>query len=136
MKEDVPAGERKLVLVLAAIQFTHIMDFMILMPLGPQLMRVMLISPRQFGLLVSVYTLTAAAAALAAAFYTDRFDRRTTLLFLYAGFAVSTLLCGLAPGYGGLLAARAFSGAFCGGGGGTGHSIIWGVGPRKTPRAA
>ena len=77
-------GERTLVLVLAAIQFTHIMDFMIMMPLGPQLMRVMLISPQQFGLLVSAYTLTAAVAALAVAFYTDRFDRRKTLLFLYA----------------------------------------------------
>ena len=59
MKLDSPPGERSLVLVLAAIQFTHIMDFMIMMPLGPQLMRVMLISPYQFGLLVSAYTLTA-----------------------------------------------------------------------------
>src|SRR6185369_3469280 len=107
MKEDVPAGERSLVLVLAAIQFTHIMDFMIMMPLGPQLMRVMLISPQQFGLLVSAYTLTAAVAALAVAFYTDRFDRRQTLLFLYAGFLISTLLCGIAPGYNELLTARA-----------------------------
>jgi len=62
-------GERSLVFVLAAIQFTHVMDFMIMMPLGPQLMRVMLISPQQFGLLVSAYTLTAAVAALAVAFY-------------------------------------------------------------------
>ncbi len=93
-------GERTLVLVLAAIQFTNIMDFMIMMPLGPQLMRVMLISPQQFGLLVSAYTLTAAVAALAVAFYTDRFDRRKALLFFYGGFVISTLLCGIAPGYG------------------------------------
>src|SRR3954463_5914373 len=136
MNEKVPSGERKLVLVLAAIQFTHIMDFMIMMPLGPQLMRVMLISPQQFGLLVSVYTLTAAAAALAVAFYTDRFDRRTTLLFLYAGFVVSTLLCGIAPGYGALLAARAFAGAFGGVAGATVHSIIGDVVPEKRRGAA
>ena len=65
MKREIPAGERSLVAVLAAIQFTHIMDFMIMMPLGPQLMRIMLISPQQFGLLISAYTITAAVAALA-----------------------------------------------------------------------
>jgi predicted MFS family arabinose efflux permease len=136
MNQDVPAGERSLVLVLAAIQFTHIMDFMIMMPLGPQLMRIMLISPQQFGLLVSAYTLTAALAALAVAFYTDRFDRRKTLLFLYAGFVVSTLLCGIAPGYGALLAARAIAGAFGGVAGATVHSIIGDAIPEQRRGAA
>jgi len=130
------AGERSLVLVLAAIQFTHIMDFMIMMPLGPQLMRVMFISPYQFGLLVSAYTLTAAVAALAVAFYTDRFDRRKTLLFLYAGFVASTLLCGIAPGYGTLLAARAVAGAFGGVAGATVHSIIGDAVPEQRRGAA
>jgi predicted MFS family arabinose efflux permease len=129
-------GERSLVFVLAAIQFTHVMDFMIMMPLGPQLMRVMLISPQQFGLLVSAYTFTAAAAALAVAFYTDRFDRRKTLVFLYAGFVISTLLCGLAPGYGSLLAARAAAGAFGGVAGATVHSIIGDAIPEQRRGAA
>ena len=129
-------GERSLVFVLAAIQFTHVMDFMIMMPLGPQLMRVMLISPQQFGLLVSAYTLTAAVAALAVAFYTDRFDRRQTLLFLYAGFVMSTLLCGIAPGYGELLAARAVAGAFGGVAGATVHSIIGDAVPEQRRGAA
>src|SRR5438552_3211941 len=128
--------ERSLVLVLAAIQFAHIMDFMIIMPLGPQLMRVMLISPQQFGLLVSAYTLTAAVAALAVAFYTDRFDRRKTLVFLYAGFVISTLLCGIAPGYGSLLAARAVAGAFGGVAGATVHSIIGDAIPEQRRGAA
>jgi len=132
----VGGGERSLVLVLAAIQFTHIMDFMIMMPLGPQLMRVMLISPQQFGLLVSAYTLTAAVAALAVAFYTDRFDRRQALLFLYAGFVISTLLCGIAPGYGELLAARAVAGAFGGVAGATVHSIIGDAVPENRRGAA
>lgn len=124
MKPHPQSAERSLILILAAVQFTHIMDFMVMMPLGPQLMRVMLISPQQFGLLVSVYTLTAALAALAVAFYTDRFDRRKTLLLLYAGFAISTLLCGIAPDYSSLLAARAVAGAFGGVAGATVHSII------------
>ena len=118
------AQEKRLVAVLAGIQFTHIMDFMILMPLGPQLMRVMHVSPQQFGLLVSIYTLSAAIASLVTAFYTDRFDRRGTLLVLYAGFVVSTLFCGLAPGFATLVAARAVAGAFGGVAGTTVHSII------------
>ena len=136
MKPKIPAGERALVLGLAAIQFTHIMDFMIMMPLGPQLMRVMLISPQQFGILVSAYTLTAAVAALAMAFYTDRFDRRQTLLFLYAGFVISTLLCGIAPGYNELLTARAVAGAFGGVAGATVHSIIGDAIPENRRGAA
>ena len=136
MKPEIPAGERALVLGLAAIQFTHIMDFMIMMPLGPQLMRVMLISPQQFGILVSAYTLTAAVAALAMAFYTDRFDRRQTLLFLYAGFVISTLLCGIAPGYNELLTARAVAGAFGGVAGATVHSIIGDAIPENRRGAA
>ena len=129
-------GERSLVFVLAAIQFTHIMDFMIMMPLGPQLMRVMLISPQQFGLLVSAYTVSAAVAALAVAFHTDRFDRRKTLLFLYAGFVVATLLCGIVPGYGSLLVARAVAGAFGGLAGATVHSIIGDAVPEQRRGAA
>ena len=136
MKPEVPTGERSLVLVLAAIQFTHIMDFMIMMPLGPQLMRIMLISPQQFGLLISAYTITAAVAALAVAFYTDRFDRRKSLLWLYAGFVVSTLLCGIAPGYGTLLAARAVAGAFGGVAGAIVHAIIGDVIPEQRRGAA
>ena len=136
MKPHPQSAERSLILILAAVQFTHIMDFMVMMPLGPQLMRVMLISPQQFGLLVSVYTLTAALAALAVAFYTDRFDRRKTLLLLYAGFAISTLLCGIAPDYSSLLAARAVAGAFGGVAGATVHSIIGDTIPEQRRGAA
>ncbi len=136
MKPYPQSAERSLILILAAVQFTHIMDFMVMMPLGPQLMRVMLISPQQFGLLVSVYTLTAALAALAVAFYTDRFDRRKTLLLLYAGFVISTLLCGIAPDYSSLLAARAVAGAFGGVAGATVHSIIGDTIPEQRRGAA
>jgi predicted MFS family arabinose efflux permease len=111
------------------VQFTHIIDFMVMMPLGPQLMRVLHITPREFSLLVSAYTLSAAVAAFCMALYIDRFDRRHALLFLYAGFVVSTLLCGIAPGYASLLAARAFAGAFGGVAGAAVHAIIGDVVP-------
>ena len=92
--------------VLAAVQFTHILDFMIVMPLGPHLMRVFGISPTQFSWLVAAYGVAAALAGFFAGFVMDRFDRRTALLVLYAGFGLSTLACALAPTYGALLGAR------------------------------
>jgi predicted MFS family arabinose efflux permease len=103
-----------LLLVLAAVQFCHIMDFVIVMPLGPQLMRSFRITPEQFGLIVSAYTFSAAVSGLLAAFFMDRFDRKTALLGLLAGFGVGTLLCALAPSYPFLLAARVAAGAFGG----------------------
>lgn len=106
--------ERFLLITLAAINFTNIMDFMIMMPLGPQLMRLFDITPQQFGLVVSAYTLSAGVSGFFSAFIVDRFDRKTFLRFLYAGFLIGTLACGLAPTYGMLLAARVFTGLFGG----------------------
>lgn len=127
--KDSNLNERLLVLLLAGVQFTHIMDFMVLMPLGPQLMRVVRITPGEFSLLVSAYTLSAAAAAFLMALFIDRFDRRHALLFLYAGFVVSTLMCGLAPDFNSLLLARIFAGAFGGVAGAAVHAIIGDVVP-------
>lgn len=107
-------NERLFLLTIAGIQFTHILDFMIMMPLGPQLIRVLHIDTHQFGLLLSSYTLTAAASSLLAATYIDRFDRRKLMLTLYALFIIATLCCGLAPNYTALLIARALAGAFGG----------------------
>jgi predicted MFS family arabinose efflux permease len=103
-----------LLLTLAGIQFTHILDFMIMMPLGPQLRQVFSITDAQFGLLVSAYTFSAAASGLAAAFYVDRFGRKKLLLVLYVLFALATLCCGLAPTYESLMAARIAAGVFGG----------------------
>ncbi len=109
-----PRRERWLLLTIAGIQFTHILDFMIMMPLGPQFTRLFGISDAQFGLLVSAYTLAAGVSGLAAATYVDRFDRKRLLLTLYGLFALATLACGLAPGYGFLMAARVAAGLFGG----------------------
>src|SRR5260370_18259004 len=81
-----PINERLLLLVLAAIQFTTIVDFLIIMPLGPQYMRVFGVTPGQFGLIVSAYAISAGIAGIAAGFFLDRFDRKRALLALYAGF--------------------------------------------------
>lgn len=108
------AQEKWLLLTLAAIQFTHIMDFMIMMPLGPQLMRLFNIGTGEFGLLVSAYTFSAGISGFFGSFFIDRFDRKKVMLFLYAGFLLGTLACALAPAYGVLLAARVLTGAFGG----------------------
>lgn len=109
-----PRRERLFLLVLAAIQFTHILDFMIMMPLGPQFLHELNINTHDFGLLLSSYTFAAAISALLGASFVDRFDRRRLILTLYFLFMLATLCCGLAPGYGFLLVARALAGIFGG----------------------
>lgn len=103
-----------MLLILAGIQFTHILDFMIMMPLGPQLTQAFAITDAKFGLLVSAYTFAAGASGLLASLYIDRFERRRLLLVLYFLFAVATLACGLAPTYESLMVARIAAGLFGG----------------------
>jgi MFS transporter, DHA1 family, inner membrane transport protein len=122
-------SERHLLLLLAAVQFTHIMDFMIMLPLGPQLMRELNINAQQFGSLISSFALTAGIVGLAAAPFTDRFDRRKFLLYCYGGFTLGTLACGLANSYSTLLWSRAICGAFGGISGATIMAIVADVVP-------
>src|SRR5687767_1811720 len=91
--------ERIIIVLLASINFTHILDFMIMMPLGNYLMPFFDISPQQFSVLVGAYTLTAAASGFAAAFFVDRFDRKKFLVYSYIGFLLGTFACGIAPTY-------------------------------------
>ncbi len=109
-----PGRERATLLTLGAVQFTHILDFMIMMPLGAQLMRGFRISPAQFTQLVACYGLAAAVSGFIGGFYMDRFDRKRALLTLYAGFGLATFACGLAPTHHWLMAARLAAGAFGG----------------------
>ena len=112
-------GEVLLLLVLAAVQFVHIVDFMIIMPLGSRFVNrseagAIHLDTEQFGLVVSAYTLSAGLASVFAARFLDRFDRKTALLGLFSGFIVGTLCCALATTYPLLLLARAIAGAFGG----------------------
>jgi MFS transporter, DHA1 family, inner membrane transport protein len=106
--------ERVLILLLAAVQFTHILDFVIMMPLGPQLMRAFEIDARSFGMLVSSYTFSSAIFGFMGAFFIDHYDRKKALLFVYTGFLVGTFFCAIAPSNFTLLSARIFAGAFGG----------------------
>ena len=109
-----PKRELWLLLTLAGIQFTHIVDFMVMMPLGPLFTKLFNISDAKFGLLVSAYTFSAGASGLLASFYVDRFSRKKLLLTLYVLFAAATLACGLAQSYDTLILARIAAGAFGG----------------------
>ena len=102
------------VALMAFLQFTVILDFMIMSPLGAILMPTLKISPAQFGVVVSGYAFSAGISGLLAAGFADRFDRKNLLLFFYVGFILGTLFCALAPNFELLLAARIITGLFGG----------------------
>ncbi|MDB6080157.1 MAG: hypothetical protein JWO82_3904 [Akkermansiaceae bacterium] len=106
--------ERFVVALLAFLQFTIVLDFMILSPLGAILMKELNVPPAKFGVVVSGYAVAAGISGLFAAGFADRFDRKKLLLVFYAGFILGTLFCALAPNYQLLLAARIFTGFFGG----------------------
>jgi predicted MFS family arabinose efflux permease len=103
-----------LIAILAFLQFTIILDFMIMSPLGAFIMPALAITPSQFGVAVSLYAFSAAISGLMAAGFADRFDRKRLLLFFYGGFILGTVLCGLAWNYHALLFARIVTGLFGG----------------------
>lgn len=107
-------NERLIIALLAAINFTHILDFMIMMPLGNYLMPYFKISPQQFTFLVGAYTLTAGVSGFTAAFFVNNYDRKKVLLYGYTGFLLGTIACGIAPTFELLLAARILAGMFGG----------------------
>jgi predicted MFS family arabinose efflux permease len=106
--------EKIILFLLASLNFTHILDFMIMMPLGNYLMPYFNISAKQFSYLVGAYPITAFFSSFAAAFFVDRFDRKKILVFAYIGFLMGTITCGFAPTYQLLLLARIFTGIFGG----------------------
>lgn len=110
----ITSKELQFLLVLALIQFNHIVDFMLMMPLGPQLMRFLNISTTQFAYLVSSYTFSAAISGFFCSFIMDKYDRKNLLLFLSLGFSAGTALCGYTESYIPLLIARSIAGAFGG----------------------
>ncbi|WP_126973509.1 MFS transporter [Gynurincola endophyticus] len=106
--------ERMILILLACLNFTHILDFMIMMPLGNYLMPHFNISAQFFSLIVAAYPVTAFFSGLMAASFVDRYDRKKILVSAYIGFLVGTILCGLAPTAGLLMAARIATGLFGG----------------------
>ena len=106
--------QKFVVAVLAFLQFTIVLDFMLIAPLGALLMPALKITPSQFGWVVSVYAFAAGLSGILAAGFADRFDRKKLLLFFYCGFLAGTLLCGMASSYYLLLFARVITGLFAG----------------------
>lgn len=128
-QKEILRRENWLVYVLGAIQFVHILDFVILMPLGPMLMRTFGVTTSEFGLLVSSYTFSAAISNFFASIVADRFERKTMLQVCFTGFLVGTLLCAFAPNFPMLLAARIFAGAF----GGVLNALVFALIPDLIP---
>ena len=102
------------IVLLALTQFTVVLDFMVMSPLGDMLMKSMSLTTKQFGFAVSGYAFSAGISGLLTAGFADRFDRKKLLLFFYIGFIAGTLFCGLATTYPMLIAARILTGLFGG----------------------
>ncbi|MEO7427404.1 MAG: MFS transporter [Fibrobacteria bacterium] len=106
--------QKFVIAMLAFLQFTLVLDFMIMSPLGALLMPDLRITTGQFGFVVSAYAFSAGIAGILAAGFADKFDRKRLLLFFYAGFVLGTFLCGIADTYPFLVAARIVTGLFGG----------------------
>ena len=128
--------ERVILFCLAAVHFTTIIDFMVVMPLGPQLEKALNLGPARFGMVVAAYTYAAGLAGLVATVTLDRFARRTAFLTVFAGFILGTLACGLASTYATLVIARFLTGAFGGILGGIAMAIVGDVFPENRRGAA
>ena len=107
--------DQKIILyLLACVQFTNIMDFMIMMPMGPILMKAFDITAREYSFLVSAYSISAGVFGFIAAFFVDKFDRKNVLTIAYVGFLIGTFACAVAPTYTMLMLARIVAGVFGG----------------------
>ncbi len=119
MSEKAPAlpfssYQKFVVIIIALLQFTIVLDFMILSPLGDILMKALSMTTKQFGSVVSAYAFSAGISGFLAAGFADKYDRKKLLLFFYVGFIAGTLFCGLANTYESLLVARILTGIFGG----------------------
>lgn len=113
-KRKFTSYETFVIAILAFIQFTVVLDFMVLSPLSAILLPELSITTSQFGLVVSAYAISAGLSGITAAGFADKYDRKKILIFFYSGFVLGTLLCGIAPNYYFLLGARIVTGIFGG----------------------
>jgi predicted MFS family arabinose efflux permease len=109
-----PRNERSIVLLIAAVQFVNILDFVMVMPLGPDFAKSLGISTSHIGYLGGSYTGAAAIAGILGAGFLDKFDRRKALAVAMLGLGVGTLFGGLAQGLWSLMIARIIAGSFGG----------------------
>ena len=115
MRPSLPApGERSALLLLAAVYFVNLLDFMMVMPLGPDLGSALGIPMSQLGIVGGSYTASACVIGFLGSFLLDRFDRRAALCWSVAGLGSATMAAALARGPAGLILARVAAGAFGG----------------------
>jgi predicted MFS family arabinose efflux permease len=127
--ERLTGSQWLMLLVLAGVQFTNVLDFVVMMPLAIQFQAEWHLSPREFGGLVASYAFAAAVSGLLSTWFIDRLDRKRSLLLIYAGFTMANVFCAIAPNYWVMLIARAMAGMFGGILGGTILAIIGDVIP-------
>ncbi len=106
--------ERKIVWLAALIQLANVLDFMIILPLGPDLATAIDIPSSEMGLLGGIYTFAAAISGLLVARYLDRYDRKKAVIFFLLGLVLGTFLCAFAWDTNSMLAARIIAGLFGG----------------------
>lgn len=131
-----PWKQRLLLIILASINFTHILDFMIMLPLGNKLIPYFHINLQQFSILISAYSISAGISGFTAAFIVDKYDRKKVLLIGYIGFIIGTACCAIAPTYSLLLTARIAAGLFGGVIGGQVLSIVADIFPYEKRASA
>jgi predicted MFS family arabinose efflux permease len=103
-----------IVLLIAAVQFVNVLDFVMVMPMGPDFARALLIPESSLGLIGGSYTAAASVSGLLGFFFLDRFDRRKALAVSMLGLVAGTAAGGFATDFHSLLAARILAGAFGG----------------------
>ncbi len=121
--------ERQLIAFLTTVQFVHMVDFVMMMPMGPMLMRTFAIGSTEFAAMLSAYTFAAALAGVVSGFFVDRFDRRAVLMPLLLGFSLATMACAWAPTHHWMIAIRALAGLF----GGVLGALIMSIVPDAIP---
>ncbi|MCY1081360.1 MFS transporter [Archangium lansingense] len=107
-------SERAVVFLIGAVQFVNILDFVMVMPLGPDFAAALGIPTNQIGNIGAAYTAAASVAGVAGSYFLDRFDRRKALAVAMLGLVVATAAGGFATGLTSLLVARAMAGLFGG----------------------
>jgi predicted MFS family arabinose efflux permease len=114
MSKQPTLSERNVIVIVSAIQFINILDFMMVMPLGPDFAEALNISPSHIGIVGGAYTAAAAVSGFVGSFFLDRFDRRIALTWALSGLVVGTLAGGFAQNLTTLILARVLAGIFGG----------------------
>ena len=107
-------NNKKFIFLLISIQFTHIVDFMLIIPLGPLMIKVWSISVKEYGFIVTIYTISAFVSSLLLVSVIDKFSRKNCLIGIYSLFILALIVSLFSKNYQFFLVTRLFIGAFGG----------------------